>query len=273
MQVRNSGVFRFPSAYRFENHNHKEIEINYIRSGHCIVGVEDSFLPLKKGDCIIIYAGLPHSFIVDSREKCSITQLEFSVQAPEELERRMVFLQRKQKYHKLTNCEMTSYLMESLCRINRVDGEHRHTQLKLGFFQLFIELSVKIEEKQKVRERHGKAGKIAEVIQYINENYELSLNIENLAHMFDISSRYIRKCFVQETGTSCQHYINSLRIGKAKELLWFTSYTVTEIAMQTGFNSSQYFCRIFQQYTEMSPLEYRNLWRGSKAEELCVIEI
>lgn len=237
------------------------------------MGVEDSFQPLKKGDCIIIYAGRPHCFIVDSREKCSITQLEFSVQAPIALEREMAFLQRSQKFHKLTDCEMTSYLMESICRINRTDGEYRDIQLKLGFFQLFIELSAKIEAKQRTHERQGKAGKIGDVIQYINENYELNLNIEELARMFDISSRYIRKCFVQETGTSCQHYINSLRIGKAKELLWFTSYTVTEIAMRTGFNSSQYFCRIFQQYTEMSPLEYRNLWRGSKAEELCIIEI
>ena len=93
-----------------------------------------------------------------------------------------------------------------------------------------------------------------------------------LAKKYGVSSRYIRKCFQQETGMSCQKYICTLRIGKAKERLWFTSKSATEIAHETGFGSSQYFCRVFQQYTEMTPLEYRNLWRGQKAEELCIID-
>lgn len=275
IQIRNSGVFRFPSAYRFKDHNHKEIEINCINSGHCIIGMKDQFYPLKKGDCMVIYPGIPHSFIVDTREKCSITQLEFSLQVPSVLEEELVFLDQKAKYHKLFNCEMVSYLMESICRLYRgkSEGDEKDIQLKLGFFQLFIELSGKIKEKEMIQERQRKAGKMADIIRHINENYELDINIEDLANMFGISSRYIRKCFLQETGISCQHYITTLRIEKAKELLWFTPHTVTEIAMQTGFNSSQYFCRVFQKYTEMSPLEYRNLWRGSKAQELCTIEV
>lgn len=273
IQVRNSGVFRFPSAYRFENHNHKEMEINYIRSGHCIIGLKDSFIPLKPGDCVIISPGVPHYFVVDSREKCSITQLEFSVQVPNRLEEELAILEQEKMYYKLTNCEMTGYLMESLCRMNRMETDSRPIQLKLGFFQLFVELSAQITAQKQIWKKKGKAGRISELISYINENYEQQLKIEELARKFDVSSRYIRKCFIQETGDSCQHYINMLRIGKAKELLWFTGSTVTEIAMKTGFNSSQYFCRTFQQYVEMSPLEYRNLWRGSKAEELCVLEL
>ena len=63
-----------------------------------------------------------------------------------------------------------------------------------------------------------------------------------------------------------------MRIEKAKELLWSGAGTVTEIAAGTGFNSSQYFCRVFQQYTGMTPMEYRNLWRGIRAAERCTIE-
>ena len=109
------------------------------------------------------------------------------------------------------------------------------------------------------------------IIRYLNENYESDICMEDLAQRFGLSSRYIRKCFAQETGMSCQKYITTLRIGKAKELLWYSADTVTEIAMKTGFNSAQYFSRVFQQYTEMTPMEYRNLWRGSKAQELCDI--
>lgn len=274
IQIRNSGIFRFPSAYRFKDHNHKEIEINCIKSGHCIMGVEGQYFPLKEGDCMVVYPGVAHSFIVDTREKCSIAQLEFCVQAPENLESILSFLCQEPRYHKLANCEMACCMLESLCKIYRAkkEEEHKNIQMKLSIFQLFIELSDKITEKMQQQERHSKAGKMADIIRYINENYEMDINKEKLAEMFGISSRYIRKCFAEETGISCQHYINTLRIEKAKELLWFTSYTVTEIALKAGFNSAQYFCRVFQQYMEMSPIEYRNLWQGSKAEELCTIE-
>ena len=39
------GVFRFVKSYRFERHNHRETEIVYIKSGHCIMGVGKSLCP------------------------------------------------------------------------------------------------------------------------------------------------------------------------------------------------------------------------------------
>ncbi len=273
IQVRNAGVFRFPPAYRFERHNHREIEVNYINNGSCIMGVDGEFLPLRRGDCMIVYPGIPHQFIVDTRENCRITQLEFTVRATEEIGRVLPFLNMDVSCQKLAGCESVSYFMESLCRIYRTqkEEEKKEVLLHLGFFQLFIELSERIEQKQKLQKK-GKAGRIADIIAYINENCERQINMEELAAQYGVSSRYIRKCFLQETGMSCQKYICTLRIGKAKELLWFSSKSATDIALETGFGSSQYFCRVFQQYTEMTPMEYRNLWKGQRAEELCVIE-
>lgn len=51
-----------------------------------------------------------------------------------------------------------------------------------------------------------------------------------------------------------------------------------DLAQRFGL-SSRYIRKCFtreagmscQQYTEMTPMEYRNLWRGSKAQELCDI--
>lgn len=272
IRTRNAGVFRFPAAYRFEMHNHREIEINYINSGSCIMGIGSVLVPLKHGDCIIIYAGVPHQFIVEDKENCRITQLEFEVKNPGSLRQTMRFFETGEDYHRLCGCENVCEYMESLCRLYR---DERKAQLKefmmqLGFFQLFLELSERIGCSGCAEAKKGKAGRIGEIIRYINENWDREINIEELAQRFDVSSRYIRKCFREETGVSCQKYICTLRISKAKELLWFTSKSVTDVALETGFGSSQYFCRVFQQYTQMSPMEYRNLWKGQKAQEMCV---
>lgn len=270
--ISNAGVFRFPPNYKFNIHNHREIEIIYINSGHCILKVEDEFVPMKKGDCLSIPAGRTHSFGVDNKGQCSITQLEFQMEVPESLGEELVFLRQDEKYYKLTGCETVRYLMESMSRFFRLtkNKEEREAQLAFGFFQLFIELSAKIRETERLKKKARKNGKTEEVIQYINENYDGDITMEQVAEKFGLSSRYIRKCFSEETGMSCQQYITALRIERSKELLWFTSDTATEIALNVGFNSSQYFSRVFQQHMEMTPLEYRNLWRGTKAKELCV---
>lgn len=275
ISIRNAGVFRFPPDYRFEVHNHKETEIIYINSGYCVMKVENEFVPLKPGDCMSVSAGVPHSFLVDNRERCSITQLEFQMEMPGELGEHLVYLRQNESYYKIADCETIRFLMESICRIFRVSGDEvqKETQLDFGFLQLFIELSSYIQKKRDEQDKLGKADKIKGILQYINENYDTDIDLEMLSGKFGLSSRYIRKCFAKEAGISCQKYITMLRINKAKELLWFSTDSVTKIAMKTGFNSSQYFSRVFQQYMEMTPLEYRNLWRGSKAQELCTIEI
>lgn len=269
LEIRNAGVFRFLASYRFERHNHREIEIIYIKSGHCIVGTDESFLPFREGDCMILHKGVPHWFLVDKKETCQIAQLEFDLEIPDYFRDAFIFFGAK-RFQKLSGCEMVGELLESIGRRHRLTGNssYDNLQMKLLFFQLFAELSAKTEEK----DRMAGGGKIEKIISYINQNYEDDLSVEKLADRFGISSRYLRKCFKEETGITCVQYVTFLRMEKAKELLWLSGKSVTEIASLTGFNSSQYFSRIFRQYTGQTPMEYRNRWEGRRAEERCVIE-
>ena len=268
LEIRKAGVFRFVKSYRFERHNHRETEVVYIKSGHCIMGVGEEFVPLKERDSIIVYKGVPHWFMVDKGEGCQIAQVEYYVSVPEDLQESLSVF-RPARYHKLTDSEEVRELIEGIGRLYRTGGgaELADTAMKMLFLLLFLELSAQID-----KNGQRKSGKMERLIGYINENYAYDISIEELAERFGYSSRYIRKCFKEETGISCSQYIASLRIEKAKELLWSGAGTVTEIAAGTGFNSSQYFCRVFQQYTGMTPMEYRNLWRGIRAAERCTIE-
>ena len=267
LEIRNAGVFRYLKSYRFERHNHRETEIVYIKAGHCIMGAGEEFVPLKERDCIILYKGVPHWFLVDREEGCQIAQLEFYVNVPEELKESLAVF-RPARYHKLPDSDRIKDVTEGIGRLYRSagNGELQSAAMTMLFLLLFLELSMRIEKNGK-----RQSGKMAKVLSYINENYEYDIGMEELAEKFGVSSRYIRKCFKEETGISCSQYIASLRIEKAKEMLWSGSETVTEIAARTGFNSSQYFCRVFQQYTGMTPLEYRNMWKGTRAEERCTI--
>lgn len=270
LDIRNAGIFRFLSGYRFDKHNHREIEIIYIKSGHCIMDMEGKFVPLKVGDCIVLCPGVPHSFFVDQKSSCQIAQLEFRVTVPKFVEQKFMRFP-PERFYEFSDCDMVKELIEGISRRYRRRNENKYgtVQIKLMFLQLFMELANKIEEDGKA----AKDSRIDRIISYINENYEYDINVEELAEKFGISSRYLRKRFQLEAGISCSQYITSVRIEKAKGLLWHSTKTVTEIAGLTGFNSSQYFSRIFYQNTGQTPVEYRNTWKGEKAEERYMIEL
>lgn len=109
--------------------------------------------------------------------------------------------------------------------------------------------------------------KIRDIMKYIQEHYHEPLQIEELAGMQKISSRFVRRYFTEEIGMSCSEYILALRLNKAKELLWETQKSITQIAMEVGCGTPQYFSRIFKAEIGMSPSAYRSVWKEKKAEK------
>lgn len=59
------------------------------------------------------------------------------------------------------------------------------------------------------------------------------------------------------TGDTPLQHLRRIRVDRARELLKTTSLSVTEIALECGFQSSQHFARIFHQFTGKTASEYR----------------
>lgn len=71
------------------------------------------------------------------------------------------------------------------------------------------------------------------------------------------NEHYFCHFFKNATSQSPSEYINHYRIEKALTLLNNTDISVTEIAMNVGFNDPNYFTRTFKKYTGKTPSEYR----------------
>ncbi|HAZ04287.1 MAG: hypothetical protein A2W90_23090 [Bacteroidetes bacterium GWF2_42_66] len=66
-----------------------------------------------------------------------------------------------------------------------------------------------------------------------------------------------RKKFKEYTGVSPAQYQIQLRINKAKDLLITTNQSFKELAHELGFESTDYFFRLFRQKTGFTPSEFR----------------
>jgi AraC-like DNA-binding protein len=79
------------------------------------------------------------------------------------------------------------------------------------------------------------------------------------ADQLNLSANYFGDLIKKETGKSAQEYIQSKVIAVAKEKIFDTSKSLSEIAYGLGFKYPQHFTRLFKQRVGYSPIEYRSL--------------
>lgn len=102
-----------------------------------------------------------------------------------------------------------------------------------------------------------KNSKIHNSVEYILSNYKRSdLTLKEIASRSFISEVYFRKLFKEEYGISPQKYIINLRIQNAVGLISTGYYSLTEVALSSGYNDYKYFSAEFKRTMGVSPSKY-----------------
>ena len=100
--------------------------------------------------------------------------------------------------------------------------------------------------------------RITSAIEYIEQNYQRALSVDELAAHSNMSASRFFPRFKKEVGMTPVEYINRYRVNRAILLLISDSeLSVENISERTGFESSAYFRRVFKKTTGLSPREYR----------------
>ena len=99
--------------------------------------------------------------------------------------------------------------------------------------------------------------RLAESINYIEQNYRSEIEIEHLAKIAHMSHRNFQRVFSKTMGKAAKEHIISLRLNHGAELLTSSDLSCTEIAYESGFNDSNYFTRLFKKHYGQTPKAYR----------------
>jgi len=87
-----------------------------------------------------------------------------------------------------------------------------------------------------------------------------------ICERFNITERTFRRAFKAEESQTPIAYIHKLRLSHGKELLLKTDNTVSKIAAMCGFNSLNFFSRLFRKYYQYSPEKYKAKFFGSPSK-------
>ena len=84
-------------------------------------------------------------------------------------------------------------------------------------------------------------------------------SVSYCAGELSLSAKYFGDLVKKETGKTAQEYIQAKLIDVAKERIFDTSRSISEIAYEMGFKYPAHFTRLFKQMVGQSPNEYRSL--------------
>ena len=103
---------------------------------------------------------------------------------------------------------------------------------------------------------------ILELKDYIEENINKDINLDELANKVHLSKTYFVKKFKILFGLSPMKYISGVRIGKAKQMIIEGKLSIQQISDLVGYNSLHHFSAAFKQSVGLSPTEYQKYFNS-----------
>lgn len=131
--------------------------------------------------------------------------------------------------------------------------------------ELLLNYCVRFYDRQFITRDHAHKGILARFETMLNEFFssdkpkEVGLpSVSYCAGEFNLSPNYFGDLIKKETGKSALEFIQLKLIDVAKEKIFDTNKSVSEIAYGLGFKYPQHFTRVFKQHVGVSPQEYRS---------------
>lgn len=256
----------FQSIY---SHWHKEMEIMYVEKGSGLAQLNKDTLKLQKGDILLINSGTLHHIKSDRRNilyfKSVVFDLSFLFGTPGDMCQEKILnqvMENQARFVHLIHPEDPGYdriqdLFLRMFACHRKKEDYFYMELKGLFYQFFYQMLVGNYIVPESPQDRKNLAAVKSVIRYMNEHYKEEINVSDLAAISYYNENYFMKLFKQYTGKTLTKYLTGLRVEKARYLLTHTSKSITEIAMETGFNSSSYFIRKFQEIYGETPQKLR----------------
>ena len=107
-----------------------------------------------------------------------------------------------------------------------------------------------------------------EIKQYLVQHLSTSITLDGLAEELGVSINTAMHAFRKDVGMGIMAYFSKLKIEKAMQLIREGELSFRSVSERLGFESPEYFSRVFKKQTGLTPTEYakqQNKWSGCLA--------
>jgi len=240
------------SNLNFPPHLHKELEIVAIEEGELEIMINSNVHILRKGDVSLIFPNTIHSYKTESSNTFLLMIIN-PVLLP--LYTNTFASYRPEKMY-LEGAVIPQEVYDSLNGIHEEIQAENSLGILTGYLYIAVTRMLSLLTLEKKR-KHADFSVIERVLSYISDNYQNQISLFYIADQLDISPFYISRVFSSYMGIRLDNYINELRVNYASYQLRATDKRITEIALESGFETLRTFNRAFRSVTAQTPREYR----------------
>ena len=257
-------------------HYHDFIEIVFIIHGQGIQILEDNEYPVSAGDVFVLQGNQRHYF-KDASQIEIVNVMYDGVKHPEMIPDNIRQLEGYKALFVLEPFYRAKHHFKNMLRLNREELAKIEISINAMFHELGnkqvgyeVILSNRLQELIVILSRHysmiesseaQSLVRIGKVIEYLENNTEEKIYIEELASMANMSKRNFMRIFKRAVGLSPVNYLMQVRLQKARKLLRETDLQIADISVMTGFSDSNYFIKCFKQSFGTTPFKFRMRFR------------
>lgn len=251
-----------------EPHFHEELEMMYVLSGRVAVMNTGVNYVLGPEDFVVFN---PFEYHEMYREEGNHT---LSMFLPAELLR-----QTGVGYIRCCSCiqqEQTDYLYLLRSKMAVIFKNYMDVpdEQRLYILSQVIGLLAILKQQFEVTEKDGQEvvtdhSKIREVLLYLHNHFSEEISLQLIAEHTYLSKSYISRMFQKQTGTGFSEYLRKLRLNRAEFLLRTTDKSVTDIALDCGFSSTNTLIVNFKEMYHLTPGVYRRQHAGENIPAAC----
>ncbi|WP_263786351.1 helix-turn-helix transcriptional regulator [Salinibacter grassmerensis] len=162
-------------------------------------------------------------------------------------------------YFHVEGNEGIARVLEMVAYLFREDPPNRDRLIDLNAMELLIQMLQTPSRPLLVGElpRNTSAGGLAAAVQYIQDNLDRHISIDELVEEACMSKSSFYRHFSDEFDMSPLEYITRERVVRARELLADSDNTVTNVSHALGFSSTSHFIDMFKEHEGVTPKQYQ----------------
>lgn len=243
---------------KFPNHFHDYYVIGFIEEGRRHLSCKNKKYAIGTGDLVLFGPGESHTC-----EPIDDKTLDYRcINIKEDVMRKVVFEITGRDYlprfteNVLFHSELVSSLRELHLMIIEETKDFKKEELFLFIIEQLITEYSDIVPEATIQETNME---IRTVCDFLEDNYMNNITLNELSNLTGLSRYYLIHSFTKEKGISPYNYLQTIRIGKAKELLE-QGVAPIEVAMKTGFTDQSHFTNFFKKFIGLTPRQYMNIF-------------
>ena len=251
------------------NHWHDDFEFTIILHGKMAYSINGKPYLLTEGQAIFVNSGHMHYVFSSNGDECEFICILLPpslISAIPRIADHYVNPLKQDSSHpffifdpKITWQRQFIEHLKQLHQLCQKQSEGFELQIMSLFYTIAYQLYHHVKQDQTAHESFLEKGigPLRQMISYIQQNYSAKVTLNDIAIAGNVCRGNCCKIFQKFLNQSPIGYLTEYRLEKSLFLLKTTNYTITEIALQCGFNSSSYFTETFRKELNCTPSDYR----------------